>query len=169
MTNRPRDRQRTDVADERVVTFVQLGPDFVPPFEQVTSVSVVPFTADSRIVAALLERGVDLPGGHVQEGETSVEQVARREALEEAGIGLRDIRVALVIQSDYYGNAPEDLTYMVMVAARVDAYHEFAPNEESSGRVVLDGEEFLRRYTAGDTQAMRRIIAAARTALDSTP
>ncbi len=169
MTGPARDRRRTDVADGRAVTFVQLGPDFVPPFEQVTSVSVVPFADDGRSVAALLRRGVDLPGGHVQEGETSVEQVARREAMEEAGIGLRDIRVVLVIQSDYYGTAPEDLTYMVMVAARVDAYHKFAPNEESSGRVVLDGEEFLRRYTAGDTEAMRRITAAARTALDSTP
>ncbi len=86
MTDRPRDRRRTDVADERAVTFVQLGPGFVPPFEQVTSVSVVPFADDGRMVAALLRRGVDLPGGHVQEGETSVEQVARREATEEADI-----------------------------------------------------------------------------------
>ena len=155
------------MTDGRAVTFVQLDPEFVPPFERVTSVSVVPFTDDGRIVAALLRRGVDLPGGHVQEGETSAEQVARREALEEAGIGLRDIRIALVTQSDYYGSAPEDLTYMVMVAARVDAYHEFVPDEESSGRVMLDAEEFLRRYTAGDTAAMRRIIAAARRVLDT--
>jgi len=168
MTGPARDRRRTDVGDGHMVTFVQLGPEFAPPFEQVTSVSVVSFADDGRIVAALLRRGVDLPGGHVQEGEMSVEQVARREALEEGGIGLRDIRIALVIQSNYYGTAPEDLTYMVMVAARVDAYHQFVPNEESSGRVMLDSEEFLRRYTAGDTEAMRSIIAAARTALDTT-
>ncbi len=169
MTDRPRDRRRTDVGDGHMVTFVQLGPEFTPPFEQVTSVSVVPFADDGRIVAALLRRGVDLPGGHVQEGETSVEQVARREAMEEAGIVLRDIRTALVIQSDYYGIAPENLTYMVMVAARIDAYHAFVPDEESNGRVMLDVEEFLRRYTAGDTEAMRRIIAAARTSLDGAP
>jgi 8-oxo-dGTP diphosphatase len=108
---------------------VPLGAAFRPPFDKVTSVGVVPFTDDGLIVAALLQRGVDLPGDHVQEGERTIEEVARREALEEAGITLREVHVAEVLQSDYYG--PDDLTYMVLTTAFVDEYRPFAPNEES--------------------------------------
>jgi len=156
-----KDRRRTIVGVGQVVNFVPLSADFMPPFDKVTSVSVVPFTADGQIVAAILERGVDLPGGHVQEGERAFDEVARREAYEEAGITLRDVRVAQVIQSDYYGSAPDDLTYMVQATAFVDAFADFIPTDESSGRVMLSIDEFLRRYIAGDTEMMRRIVAAA--------
>jgi len=74
------DRRRTDVAAGRVVNFLPREKGFMPPFDAVTSVSVVPFTDDGRLVAVLLDRGIDLPGGHVQEGEQTVEEVARREA-----------------------------------------------------------------------------------------
>jgi len=114
------DRRRTDVAAGRVVNFTPRENGFMPPFDAVTSVSVVPFTDDGRLVAVLLDRGIDLPGGHVQEGERTVEEVARREAYEEARIALRNVHVTTVIQSDYYGSAPKELTYMVQAAAFVD-------------------------------------------------
>ena len=142
---------------------VPLGATFHPPFDKVTSVAVVPFTDEGLIVAALLQRGVDLPGGHVQEGERTIEEVARREALEEAGITLREVHAAEVLQSDYYG--PDDLTYMVLTTAFVDEYRPFAPNEESQGRLTLSVEEFLERFTAGDVEGMRHLIAAAHTVL----
>jgi len=59
------DRRRTDVAAGQVVNFVLRGRGFMPPFDAVTSVSVVPFTEDGRIVSVMLDRGIDLPGGHV--------------------------------------------------------------------------------------------------------
>ena len=99
----------------------------------------------------------------MQEGERTIEEVARREALEEAGITLREVHVAEVLQSDYYG--PDDLTYMVLTTAFVDEYRPFAPTEESQGRITLSVEEFLARYTAGDVEGMRRLIAAAHTVL----
>jgi len=159
------DRRRTDVATGRVVNFAPREKGFMPSFDAVTSVSVVPFTDDGRLVAVLLDRGIDLPGGHVQEGERTVEELARREAYEEVRIALRNIQVATVIQSDYYGSAPKDLTYMVQVTAFVDHLHPFTPTEESSGRVVVDVDLFLDRYTAGDKGLMRHIIDAAREVL----
>jgi len=161
------DRRRTDVAVGRVVNFAPREKGFMPAFDAVTSVSIVPFTADGRIVAVQLSRGIDLPGGHVQEGERTVEEVARREAYEEARIALRDIRAATVIQSDYYGSAPADLTYMVQVAAFVDKLHPFTPTDESSGRAVIRVDEFLDRYIAVDVdkRLMRHIIDAAREVL----
>src|SRR5438067_10525337 len=159
MEKTAQDRRRTVVVRGQMSNIVPLGATFRPPFDKVTSVGVVPFTDDGLIVAALLQRGVDLPGGHVQEGERTIEEVARREALEEAGITLREVHVAEVLQSDYYG--PDDLTYMVLTTAFVDEYRLFAPTEESQGRFTLSVEEFLGRYTAGDVEGMRHLVGAA--------
>ncbi|HEY7355282.1 MAG TPA: NUDIX domain-containing protein [Ktedonobacterales bacterium] len=156
-----KDRRRTAIAPGQQVNFVLLEPDRVPPFEKITSVAVVPFTPEGRIVATVLDRGVDLPGGHVQETENTIEETARREALEEAGITLKDLFVVKVIQSDYYGSAPDDLTYMITLTAFVDAFQPFIPNPESTGRLVLDIEDFLAQYTAGGREWMRSMVMAA--------
>ena len=163
MEKTAKDRRRTVVVRGQMGNIVPPGAAFRPPFDKVTSVGVVPFIDDGLIVAALLQRGVDLPGGHVQEGERTIEEVARREVLEEAGITLREVHVAEVLQSDYY--CPDDLTYMVLTTAFVDEYRPFARNEESQGRITLSVEDFLARYTAGDVEGMRRLIAAAHTVL----
>lgn len=113
------DKRRTPKG--RQANFRLCEPGFVPPFEQVTSVSVIPFTADGVMVATEDKRGKDLPGGHVAEGETSCNQTAERESLEEAGIKLRNLRFLRAIESDLYGTEPGDLTYMVIMTAIVDA------------------------------------------------
>src|SRR5919201_7164148 len=97
MEKTAKDRRRTVVVRGQMGNIVPLGAAFRPAFDQVTSVGVVPFTDEGLIVAALLQRGVDLPGGHVQEGERTIEEVARREALEEAGITLREVHAAEVL------------------------------------------------------------------------
>jgi 8-oxo-dGTP diphosphatase len=162
----PRDRRRTVLREGQAVRFVHLGSGFVPPFEQVTSVCVVPFTADGKIVAALLDRGPDLPGGHVQEHERTPEETARREALEDAGITLGDLVVAQVVQSDYYGSAPDELTYLIAMTGFVVELRPFSGSLESRGRALLGVEDFLAQYRAGDRDQMRRLVLAARRALD---
>jgi 8-oxo-dGTP diphosphatase len=117
-----RDRRRTHVDPARVPHFVLLHSDFEPPFERVTSVAVVPFTKDGNIVATLQQRGIDLPGGHVRCEDMDIYATARREAMEEARISLGDLRVACVIQSDYFGQ--HDLTYMVVVTGLVQQLHD---------------------------------------------
>lgn len=92
----------------------------MPPFDQVTSVSVVIFTADGGMVATDDKRGKDLPGGHVAEGEDSCEATACRESMEEAGVTLRNLRFLRAIESDLYGNEPDQLTYMVIMTAVVE-------------------------------------------------
>jgi hypothetical protein len=51
----PRDRRRTVLREGQIVQFVHLPTSFAAPFERVTSVSVVPFAEDGRIVVALLD------------------------------------------------------------------------------------------------------------------
>ncbi len=113
------DKRRTPPPGERATKFELMPPDFVPLFESVTAVAVVAFTDDGNIVAAEENRGPDLPGGHVQEGEESAEETARRESHEETGITLGVVHFLRAIQSDRYGDKPEDLTYMVIMAALV--------------------------------------------------
>jgi 8-oxo-dGTP pyrophosphatase MutT (NUDIX family) len=164
-----RDRRRTVPREGQVVQFVYLPPTFAAPFERVTSVSVVPFTKDGSIVAALLDRGPDLPGGHVQEHEQTPEETVRREGLEEAGITLGDLVIAQVIQSDYYGSEPDDLTYIVVMAGFVTEIRPFEPCADSDGRSILDVEDFLAQYRAGDSHLIRQTVRAAQRAVARGP
>ena len=72
-------------------TFTWVEASQCVPFDEVTAVVVAPFTACGDIVAVVLARGVDIPGGHVQHRDLTVEDVARREAKEEAAILLGEV------------------------------------------------------------------------------
>ena len=156
------DKKRTQMVKGREVNFVFLPPDEEIPFDRVTSVAVIPFQKNGFMVGVLLERGIDIPGGHVQEGESSIEQVARREAREEACLELGDIHVVAYIQSDYHGSAPDELTYMVITTAFVTEMKPFVANEESGSREVLEADDFLARYKSFDVQAMAGFVADAK-------
>ena len=157
-----RDRFPKLPKSDKPFDFILIDPkDFIPPFDRVTSVGVVPFMPDGRMVATLLERGIDIPGGHVQENEHDIETTARREAMEEAGIEIGDIRIVGILQSDSYGSAPHELTYIMIVAAQVVKLHPFESIHEALGRDVVTTEEFLSRYKAGKNDTMRSIIESA--------
>lgn len=159
MTNQfeAQDKRRTVITDKQQADFVLLPPSFVPPFDQVTSASVVPFMHDGQIVAVEENRGLDIPGGHVQVGETSFEETARRETLEEIGATLEELKVVAIIQSNYYGNEPEKLTYLVVYTALVKSLNE-DPSIVAK-RSVLDKAEFLSLYGPAFKQQMETLIS----------
>ncbi len=142
------------------VTFKHIGISKMPAFKDVTSVSVIPFTKDGKIVAVRLKhRGLDIPGGHVDSGETTPEQTMEREVMEEAGVTIQSPILVEVIESDYFDHP----SYMLLYAAFVDEFHEFAANDEemSEGREIVDRDEFVDRYEAGNKDLMAQVIAAA--------
>ena len=158
-----KDKRRTVLESGQKVNFVYLDSDFVPPLEKITSVSVVPFMENGNIVTTVLRsRGIDIPRGHVLKDEKNIEETARRESYEEAFITLKDIRIATVIQSDYYGSSDDELTYMVITTAMVDKLEKFILNPEANDRKIMSTEEFLLNYTAGDIEGMRQIIMSAK-------
>ena len=140
------DRKRTELVKGKEVNFTYLPPHEVRDFSKVTSVCVIPFTDDGQMVATVIDRGLDFPGGHVQQGETTLQQVADREAMEEACITLHPVKTVCYIESDFYGSEPEQLTYMVVTTARVKKILPFVANEEAHGREVLSPEAFLERF-----------------------
>jgi 8-oxo-dGTP diphosphatase len=157
------DRRRTRPRAGVRTRLTCLGPATQPAWEAVTSVSVVVVTDDGSLVLADLDRGVDLPGGHVQRGDASAEQTARREAWEEVRSELADLVPVEVIESDYFG--PDDLTYMLTFAARVRRLHPWTGGHESGGRVLLPPADFLAAYRGGHPDLMRHLVAAALAAL----
>lgn len=148
--------------DGRTFTCNYLGPDAPYDPSAVTSAAVVPILPDGRIVTAVLDRGIDLPGGHVAVEDASIEETIRREAFEEVGIELGPLVLASVIESDYFG--PDRLTYMLNYVGMVVSFRPVSTEHESSGRRIVSIEEFLNEYR-GDSHGMqillRRALAAA--------
>ena len=146
------------VVKGKQVRFTHKGADVLPPFRQVTSVAVVPFTEDGAIVAVRLRRrGIDLPGGHVEAGEQTPQQTMDREVLEEACMTVRDAALAEVVESDYFAQP----TYMLLYGAYVDKLFAFTPSDEASERVELPREAFIAQYKAGDKELMAAAIDSA--------
>ncbi|HSX30516.1 MAG TPA: NUDIX domain-containing protein [Candidatus Saccharimonadales bacterium] len=144
----------------KAVTFTHLGPVALPDFSAVTSVSVIPFTAEGEIVAVRLShRGVDLPGGHVEPGETTPEQTLKREVMEEASMTVQAPVLVEVIESDYFDRP----SFMLLYAAYVDQLFKFVPppDEPSEERVVLSPTEFIAQYEAGNKALMAAAIESA--------
>lgn len=67
---------------------VAFFPATTPPDLQVTAVKVYVFQKDKLLLTNIATRGWDLPGGHVERGET-VEETAIRELKEETGTTVR--------------------------------------------------------------------------------
>lgn len=141
------------------VTFVSMGPDVTPPFEQVTAVAAIPFTADGKLVVVnLRHRGLDLPGGHVEPDEATPLQTMNREVMEEACMTVRNPVLAEVIRTDFFDDRQ---SYILVYGAYVDELHEFIPSEEVSERVMIEPDEFIERYEAGDKRLAKQAIARA--------
>jgi 8-oxo-dGTP diphosphatase len=157
------DRYSADRDTERKFTLTSLGAEWEPPFDKVTSVAVVPIdTSLSRVVAVrLVDRGLDLPGGHTQVSDEGPLDTARRECAEEASIRIGDPVLVDVIVSDFYGTATDDLTYMLVYSAEVTELLPFAANEESADRVLVRPSDFLSAYTGDDPGSMGTWLAKA--------
>ena len=156
----------TTLVKGKPVTFKHIGAKIMPSFKDVTSVSVIPFTKEGNIVAVRLKhRGLDLPGGHVEPGETTPEQTMNREVMEEAGVTISSAALVEVIQSDYYDHP----SYMLLYGAVVDEFHEFTATDEemSEGREIVSQAAFIERYQAGNKELMQQAIQSAWQTLQS--
>lgn len=93
------------------------------------------------------ERRLDIPGGHIDEGETP-DQTAIRETYEETGVVVKNPRLIGYIKITTHAPKPENSRYpyptgyMTYYLCDIEREDEFAENDECYGRVWLSSNEF---------------------------
>jgi len=145
-------------------TFTFLESLELPELSKITSAAIIPFLDDGRIVATILNRGVDIPGGHQEKGDKSLFNILERELMEEVGATIKnDIKIIQVVASDYYDYE----TYMVVAVGLVNTIVEdFKPAHESLGRKIMTVDEFIKEYNSGMKDEMTKIVLRAREFFD---
>jgi 8-oxo-dGTP pyrophosphatase MutT (NUDIX family) len=89
---------------------VVLSDILCPPKLTHTAFVLPMFDDQSFLLAVNQNRGIEIPGGHVDEGET-LEQAAVREAFEEVGARVTDLRVLGHLKMTMMGEKPEGYRY----------------------------------------------------------
>ncbi len=120
---------------------------------KVSSVYLIGFIGD-RIVAARNERGWDIPGGHLEEGEELVGGL-RRETEEEAGISFVDAIPYATL------SLPNGQKYMLFFVSDSCKLGNFIPKPDAFERDLLEVETLIERYY-GDKDLLRDLIKKAK-------
>lgn len=112
---------------------------------------------DGKILHAELhekERGkrvFDIPGGHLEVGET-VEEGVLRETLEETGVIIENIKPLAYMKIKILDTKPDGyiypypISYMVYFKGDIKEELPFEGNEESHGRVWISKEQFSESH-----------------------
>ncbi len=94
------------------------------------------------------ERRLDIPGGHIDDGETP-DQAAVRETHEETGVRVTSPRLIAYLkitthvpEGDNPSKYPYPTGYMLYYLCGIEKEEEFDGNEDSHGRVWLSPDEF---------------------------
>jgi ADP-ribose pyrophosphatase YjhB (NUDIX family) len=120
----------------------------LPPLKEITTVFGF-VTYKKQILLANLYRGWDLPGGHVEEGE-SLEETLTREVYEEtkvivekpALIGYQQMEVLAEKPNKY--RYPYPISYQVHYHAEVKKICDFTGDQETMGRGFFTYEQVER-------------------------
>lgn len=119
--------------------------DVLPRRELITCSFVLAFQEDALLLTNLNERGWDIPGGHIEPGETPIEAMIR-ELYEETGAIIDSPQVLGYERIRLY-NKPENYkypypdSYMVFYWARIIRLDEFQHTFESNGRGLFGPED----------------------------
>ncbi len=114
----------------------------LPPRHLITSALVLAFYEGDFLMTKLHQRGWDIPGGHIEPGETP-EETMRREVMEEAAVelgavqllGYQRIRLLGEVPVDYRYPHPE--SYQIFYIGHVATILPFVPTPEAVDRAFF--------------------------------
>lgn len=113
----------------------------MPPLELCTSAYVLAFAGDD-ILMAELDRGIDIPGGHIDPGEDP-EAAMRRETEEETGAIIGVARLLAVQKIAVAGPKPDvyrypyPVSYQLIYLSNDFLWGDFVKDEDSRGPVMI--------------------------------
>lgn len=116
-----------------------------PPMEQFSAAFAILFNKEGKLLLTLeTDRGWDVPGGHIEDGEDLI-QALSREVIEEAGVTIKNPKLFAYLQIEMH-EMPENYKYpqisaMPFFVADIDSVNEFVPNEEDLDRGFFGEEE----------------------------
>lgn len=123
-----------------------------------TSAYILLFNDAEQILAVKNERGWDIPGGKIEEGENA-EQAARRELQEEASASAESLHLFTVahdVKTDYV---------MAFYKGNLATLNSFNREFETTQREFMHPLEFLELYGGGNKPLMQKILKIAYRAL----
>ncbi|OBZ17072.1 NUDIX domain-containing protein [Bacillus sp. FJAT-26390] len=141
--------------------------DVLPRLELITGSFVLAFQEDQLLLTNLAERGWDIPGGHVEAGETPIEAM-KRELYEETRVLVESPqllgyeRIRLFTKPNNY-KYPYPDSYMVFYCAKIIQLDPFESTIESKGRGLFKPEEAYKiPWVQGNSffyeEARRRVM-----------
>lgn len=117
--------------------------NFILPAQEFLSAVFLIAIEGSGILSIVNERGWDIPGGHIEPGETP-SQALIREVREEAGAIFANEKLFAIIESDAEDHYKDKV--MLIYATKDFKLGEFIPSEDAFGGEVLEIDEFIKRY-----------------------
>ena len=137
--------------------FVQIIKSYSLPIgAKVTAVAVVACLGN-KILFIRNNRGWDIPGGHIETTDESIEKATQRELLEEACAQCHPPQLVGYLVSDLY---PDSKTYIAILRTEVTCLLEFSPQHETIERKLILPEECIELYY-GNPTLMKKLLKVA--------
>jgi 8-oxo-dGTP diphosphatase len=122
--------------------------DHLPEQHLITCSFVLAFSDDDIVLTDLHARGWDIPGGHIEAGE-SAEEAVLRELYEETGATILPPELLGYVMIEMFGEKPENYkypfpkNYMAFYWSKIIRLDDIQVNDEIRGRGLLPPEQAL--------------------------
>lgn len=129
----------------------------LPSVSEVSSVALIALNQHGEIlVTHHKERGWDILGGHVENGESIIEAL-QREVLEEAGATFGKATLIATIASDATEEKYRGKSMLIFVTNDFQLTEQWRPSDDVSDRAIISADEMLKGYH-GDKGGMIELL-----------